>query len=343
MSGSRLGRSRSAAGVALSALADVSYMADRAGGTAYRHDAGAVAGRSLALHGTALDRGAAGSRPRSTSSCNEEAVIGHDRPVILDIGLIDRFIAALAARRAPMVPHLNPGLSEAQMAALVAPLEMVLPQEAKTWWGYADGVPLDTPEARASARAGRGGARRNGIPFCARASPASGGTTGRTRMLSVSLYAARRRNRLSNYAATDRAVRSSAKPSTSHGRAMSPSSSGYAGACGSAPTRASKFASRSPSRRGSRGSTGSDAVRTSRRHSTTSASDGVGCCRAPEVDPRICACHRERLRAWLRRGKRNAARRAQGADAAGVRTRGRAPTSAGHERGRRNAAPAPAI
>lgn len=66
-------------------------------------------------------------------------------PAILDRALIDRLIAALREQHAPMVEHLNPGLSEEEMAALVAPLGQTLPQEANAWWGYADGVPLDAP------------------------------------------------------------------------------------------------------------------------------------------------------------------------------------------------------
>jgi hypothetical protein len=66
-------------------------------------------------------------------------------PLVLDAALIGRLIAALREQDVPMVDHLNPGLSEREMAALVAPLGITLPQEAAAWWGYADGVPLDTP------------------------------------------------------------------------------------------------------------------------------------------------------------------------------------------------------
>jgi hypothetical protein len=65
--------------------------------------------------------------------------------LVLDVSLIDRLVAALRQQGVPMVDHLNPGLSEREMAALVAPLEITLPQEAMAWWGYADGVPLDSP------------------------------------------------------------------------------------------------------------------------------------------------------------------------------------------------------
>lgn len=66
-------------------------------------------------------------------------------PVALNATLIDRLIRALGAAHAPIVDYLNPGLSEDDMAALVAPLGIVLPDEAKEWWGYADGVPTDAP------------------------------------------------------------------------------------------------------------------------------------------------------------------------------------------------------
>jgi hypothetical protein len=65
--------------------------------------------------------------------------------MILDCALIDRLIGALREQHVPMAEHLNPGLAEEEMAALVAPLGQTLPQEAQVWWGYGDGVPLDTP------------------------------------------------------------------------------------------------------------------------------------------------------------------------------------------------------
>lgn len=44
-----------------------------------------------------------------------------------------------------MVEHLNAGLSDEEMDALVAPLGITLPAEAKQWWGYANGVPRGAP------------------------------------------------------------------------------------------------------------------------------------------------------------------------------------------------------
>jgi len=65
--------------------------------------------------------------------------------VILHSGLIERLIGALRAQGVPMVDHLNPGLSDGQMDALVEPLGLSLPAEARAWWGYANGVPADAP------------------------------------------------------------------------------------------------------------------------------------------------------------------------------------------------------
>lgn len=66
-------------------------------------------------------------------------------PTLLNASLLDRLIATLRYHGAPMVEHLNPGLSDDEMALLVEPLGISLPEEARAWWGYADGVPLDAP------------------------------------------------------------------------------------------------------------------------------------------------------------------------------------------------------
>ena len=63
----------------------------------------------------------------------------------LDGSLIDRLIAVLRGQGAPMVEHLNPGLSDDEMHALVGPLGITLPAEARQWWGYANGVPRGAP------------------------------------------------------------------------------------------------------------------------------------------------------------------------------------------------------
>lgn len=73
--------------------------------------------------------------------------------VILDSSLIDRLIATLRVQGAPMVDHLNAGLSDDEMNALVAPLGISLPDEARVWWHYANGVtnangvPPDAPSS----------------------------------------------------------------------------------------------------------------------------------------------------------------------------------------------------
>jgi hypothetical protein len=50
---------------------------------------------------------------------------------------------------APIVDHLQPGLSDEQMDELTAPLGLSLPVEARRWWGWHDGV--DPASARIQA------------------------------------------------------------------------------------------------------------------------------------------------------------------------------------------------
>lgn len=68
----------------------------------------------------------------------------HDIPT-LDDAAIDRLVAALRQQGAPIAAHLSPGLSDDEMQTLVAPLDIVLPAEARAWWRYANGVPSDAP------------------------------------------------------------------------------------------------------------------------------------------------------------------------------------------------------
>jgi hypothetical protein len=44
---------------------------------------------------------------------------------------------------APIVDHLQPGLSDKVMDELTAPLGLRLPHEARVWWGWHNGVPAD--------------------------------------------------------------------------------------------------------------------------------------------------------------------------------------------------------
>jgi hypothetical protein len=43
---------------------------------------------------------------------------------------------------APIPDHLRPGLSDDEMDSLTAPIELTLPTEARTWWGWHDGVDI---------------------------------------------------------------------------------------------------------------------------------------------------------------------------------------------------------
>jgi hypothetical protein len=61
---------------------------------------------------------------------------------MLTAARIARLVAALRAQGAPVVNRLAAGLSDAAMDDIVAPLDIVLPAEAKTWWGQHNGAPL---------------------------------------------------------------------------------------------------------------------------------------------------------------------------------------------------------
>ena len=39
-----------------------------------------------------------------------------------------------------VVDHLGPGLSDAEMDALTEPVGIILPEEARVWWGWHDGT-----------------------------------------------------------------------------------------------------------------------------------------------------------------------------------------------------------
>lgn len=63
-----------------------------------------------------------------------------DPPPILTHDLLDRLEERWRAQNAPLVAHLRPGLSAEEMAAIVAPLELSVPAEAQTWFGWHDGA-----------------------------------------------------------------------------------------------------------------------------------------------------------------------------------------------------------
>ncbi len=65
---------------------------------------------------------------------------------------IDRLVDALRGQRAPVVDRLAPGLSYDRMDELTLPLDIRLPDEARTWWGHYNGArsqPGDRPHATA--------------------------------------------------------------------------------------------------------------------------------------------------------------------------------------------------
>ena len=66
-------------------------------------------------------------------------------PVVLDSALLDRFERALRGAGAVVVDHLAPGVDDAQIDALMRPLGIDLPDEARVWWRWHNGVLPDTP------------------------------------------------------------------------------------------------------------------------------------------------------------------------------------------------------
>jgi len=66
-------------------------------------------------------------------------------PRLLDDELLDRFEARLRKEGAAIVDHWAPGLTDAQIDELLQPLGIDLPKEARRWWRWHDGAPLDAP------------------------------------------------------------------------------------------------------------------------------------------------------------------------------------------------------
>lgn len=70
-------------------------------------------------------------------------------PVLLDNTLLDRFESALRDIGARVVDHLAPGLDDARIDELLVPRDIDLPEEARVWWRWHNGVLPDAPpEAR---------------------------------------------------------------------------------------------------------------------------------------------------------------------------------------------------
>jgi hypothetical protein len=61
-------------------------------------------------------------------------------PPLLDIAQLTRYEELLLEQGTPLEEWSNPGLSEVEMAELVAPLPFALSAEARVWWGWRDGT-----------------------------------------------------------------------------------------------------------------------------------------------------------------------------------------------------------
>jgi cell wall assembly regulator SMI1 len=71
--------------------------------------------------------------------------------LVLSGDLLDDLKARWIVQRAPIVEHLRPGLSEAEIDAITMPLGVRLAREARTWWSWHDGV-VETRESGAASR-----------------------------------------------------------------------------------------------------------------------------------------------------------------------------------------------
>ena len=58
----------------------------------------------------------------------------------LTVDLLEQLAERWRRQRAPITEALSPGLDEEEMDALIAPLGLSLPVEARVWWGWHDGV-----------------------------------------------------------------------------------------------------------------------------------------------------------------------------------------------------------
>lgn len=66
---------------------------------------------------------------------------------LLDEAALERYVESLRAQGPPVVDHLTPGLSQAEIDELCTEAELSLPDEARVWWRFSNGVPVDAPEA----------------------------------------------------------------------------------------------------------------------------------------------------------------------------------------------------
>jgi cell wall assembly regulator SMI1 len=66
-----------------------------------------------------------------------------DAPPLLTRQLLEQLEERWRAQNAPIAHHLQPGLSEPEMATIMAPLGLAVPAEARTWFGWHDGARSD--------------------------------------------------------------------------------------------------------------------------------------------------------------------------------------------------------
>jgi hypothetical protein len=64
-------------------------------------------------------------------------------PRHLDQALLDMLYERWAERKLPILNHLRPGLIDAQIDELTAPLGITMPEEARVWWRWHDGAELN--------------------------------------------------------------------------------------------------------------------------------------------------------------------------------------------------------
>lgn len=65
--------------------------------------------------------------------------------VVLDDALVERTVERLRSAGADLADRLRPGLSDAQIDELAGPAGIDLPEEARVWWRWHDGVQDDGP------------------------------------------------------------------------------------------------------------------------------------------------------------------------------------------------------
>ena len=63
--------------------------------------------------------------------------------------LLEQLAGRWRAQRAPILEHLQPGLSGDAIDELTATLGLVVPAEARVWWGWHDGVGFPLPPGHA--------------------------------------------------------------------------------------------------------------------------------------------------------------------------------------------------